>query len=340
MNQTGKESAVRRPRGLAALIPVGDASRRTPEVPTVELQGSSTEAENAPSAHRDSDPAGSDVRPVAGLELLSLDPAVISVNPRQPRQEFDPDALAELARSLVEVGMLQPVVVRRVSSADGTGADGTGFELVAGERRLRAARLAGIDRIPAVVRGTTDDDLLREALLENLQRVQLNPLEEAAAYDQLLVDFGGTHDELAQRLGRSRSQVSNTLRLLRLPSPVQRRVAAGVLSAGHARALLGLADPDQMESVATRIVAEGMSVRSVEEVVALESMSGKPRRTRKVSRSEELPVEYEELERRLSERFDTRVRIQARGGRGRVQIEFSGTEDLFRIAQLIGDQPQ
>ncbi len=339
MSPSRKDPPIRRPRGLAALIPVDDSGGWTEERPVIEQPGSSTGVGTPASPHRDSESADADVRPVAGLELLSLDPAVISVNPRQPRQEFDPDALAELARSLVEVGMLQPVVVRRVSF-DGTGPDGAEFELVAGERRLRAARLAGIDRIPAVVRGTTDDDLLREALLENLQRVQLNPLEEAAAYDQLLVDFGGTHDELAQRLGRSRSQVSNTLRLLRLPSPVQRRVAAGVLSAGHARALLGLTDPDQMEVVATRIVAEGLSVRSVEEVVALESMSGKSRRTRGASRPAELPVEYGELERRLSERFDTRVRIQARSGRGRVQIEFSGTEDLFRIAQLIGDQPQ
>lgn len=337
MSAGGKRSAARPLRGLAALIPTGDFSSPDSERSIIGHRGAREGLEPfGPDGEAVATSSG--VKPVVGLELVSLDPADVAVNPRQPRQEFDPDALAELARSLVEVGMLQPVIVRRVSGLDQADSGDHSFELVAGERRLRAARLAGIDRIPAVIRGTADEDLLREALLENLQRVQLNPLEEAAAYDQLLADFGGTHDELAQRLGRSRSQVTNTLRLLRLPPPVQRRVAAGVLSAGHARALLGLAEVDRMDALATRIVAEGMSVRSVEEAVALESTSPK-RRTRKPAQTADLPVEYEELAHRLGERLDTRVRIQVHRDRGRIQIEFSGTEDLFRISRLLGDQP-
>jgi ParB family chromosome partitioning protein len=195
--------------------------------------------------------------PIAGAIYVEIAPEDVIPNPRQPRQVFDTDALAELVHSIKEIGLLQPIVVRR---REGKGAH---YELIAGERRWRASQEAGLDRIPAIVRDTTDDNMLREALLENLHRAQLNPLEEAAAYQQLLADFGGTQEELAQRLGRSRPQVANTLRLLKLPPAVQRRVAAGVISAGHARALLSLDDSNAMDVLAERIVKEGLSVRSV-----------------------------------------------------------------------------
>ncbi len=203
----------------------------------------------------------------ADLVYLEVPPADISPNPRQPRTVFDEDAMAELVHSIREIGLLQPVVVRRSTGAKP-------FELIAGERRWRASQAAGLTVMPVIVRPTTDDALLRDALLENLHRAQLNPLEEAAAYQQLLADFGGTQEELATRLGRSRPQIANTLRLLKLPPPVQRKVAAGVISAGHAKALLSLDDAAEMEPLADRIVAEGLSVRSVEEIVLLRKDSG------------------------------------------------------------------
>lgn len=208
---------------------------------------------------------------VAGAYFAEVPLDSITPNPRQPREVFDEDALAELVTSIKEVGLLQPVVVRK------TGADR--FELIMGERRWRACREAGLERIPAIVRATDDEKLLLDALLENLHRAQLNPLEEAAAYDQLLKDFKCTHDQLADRIGRSRPQVSNTLRLLRLSAPVQRRVAAGVLSAGHARALLSVDDSEEQDKLAHRIVAEGLSVRAVEEIVTL--MGSGPTSTKK-----------------------------------------------------------
>ncbi len=275
--------------------------------------------------------------PVSGLRLIDVDPALVLPNPRQPRQEFDPEALAELARSLVEVGMLQPIVVRAGGTAGEPRRDGdgqVGYELVAGERRLRAARMAGLSQVPAIVRSTGDDDMLREALLENLQRVQLNPIEEAASYEQLLADFGGTHEELAGKLGRSRPQISNTLRLLRLPPAVQRRVAAGVLSAGHARALLGLDNPADMDLLAKRIVAEGLSVRAVEEIVGVDS---KPKRPRTQAQRETRQPELDQLAIRLSDKLDTRVRVSPAGRRGKIVIEFADIEDLHRIATLLGD---
>lgn len=265
---------------------------------------------------------------------LEVDPNDIVPNPRQPRQVFDEDAMAELVFSVREIGLLQPVVVRRR-------ADGPPFELIAGERRWRACQEAGLTAIPVIVRETTDDNLLREALLENLHRAQLNPLEEAAAYQQLLADFGGTQEELAQRLGRSRPQVANTLRLLKLPPGVQRRVAAGVISAGHARALLSLEDPDQMENLAERIVAEGLSVRSTEEIVLLGD-DGEPRRKRSTrNRSTTSPQMAEladEVSGRLADRLDTRVRVEGAKNvsvRGRLVIEFADAEDLRRIVELL-----
>ena len=249
----------------------------------------------------------------------------IRPNPRQPRTVFDEDALAELVASISEVGLLQPVVVRPL--------DDGGYELVMGERRLRASQQAGLATIPAIIRRTEDADLLRDALLENLHRANLNPLEEAAAYQQMLSDFSCTQEELSARIKRSRPQISNTIRLLQLPAPVQRRVAAGVLSAGHARALLMLPDALAMEHLATRIVAEGLSVRAAEEIVSVGEHGTKraPRSRRPVESS---PA-AEKLQRELVERLDTRVLISEGRARGRIVIEFAGQEDLERIASLL-----
>jgi ParB family chromosome partitioning protein len=262
-------------------------------------------------------PAGSSY---ADLPLESIVP-----NPRQPRSVFDGDALDELVDSIREVGLLQPVVVRPLG-------DDT-YELVMGERRWRASQLAGTGTIPAIVRPTEDHDLLRDALLENLHRAQLNPLEEAAAYQQLLEDFGCTQDELATRIKRSRPQISNTIRLLRLPPTVQRRVAAGVLSAGHARALLGLPDPLGQERLAQRVVAEGLSVRATEELVTLGEREQPTAPTRRGPRE---PSERARgLAESLTDRLDTRVRVDAGRKRGRIVIEFASEEDLERIASIL-----
>ncbi|MEH3076971.1 MAG: ParB/RepB/Spo0J family partition protein [Quadrisphaera sp.] len=255
----------------------------------------------------------------------------VSPNPRQPRQVFDEDAHAELVHSVKEIGVLQPVVVRPLRRVDGSTpppGEQMSFELVMGERRWRAAESAGLTTVPAIVRDTTDEDLLRDALLENLHRADLNPLEEAAAYQQLLDDFGCTHDSLAQRLGRSRPQISNTIRLLRLPPTVARRVAAGVISAGHARALLGLPTADAMERLAQRIVAEGLSVRTTEELVALGGV-GQARPSRPQVRAA-APV-LDDLAARLSDRFDTRVSVAMGAKKGRLTVEFATLEDLDRI---------
>jgi ParB family transcriptional regulator, chromosome partitioning protein len=254
----------------------------------------------------------------------------ITPNPRQPRAAFDEEALAELVHSIREVGLLQPVVVRPVG-------DGR-YELVMGERRWRAAKLAGLLTIPSIVRATGDQDLLRDALLENLHRSQLNPLEEAAAYDQLLQDFGCTHDELAQRLGRSRPQISNTLRLLKLPPAVQRRVAAGVLSAGHARALLGLSDAPAQDRLAHRIVAEGLSVRAVEEIVTLGDDSDQDQKPRNRTKHPTAPG-LVDIATRLSEQFETRVRVDVGRTKGKITIDFGSLEDLHRILDLMESRP-
>jgi len=270
--------------------------------------------------------------PVDGLELISVRPNQIVPNPKQPRTQFDPDSLMELAHSLSDVGFLQPVVVRPLH--DSGSSSTPRYELVAGERRWRASQIAELATIPAIVRSTDDDALLRDALLENLQRVALNPLEEAAAYDQLLVDFGGTHDELAVRLGRSRPQVSNTLRLLKLPPAVQRRVAAGVLSAGHARALLAAGDPQAMEVLAKKVVSEGISVRGLEELVAVD----KPPKARKSPRSPSTTApEVQAVADRLCDALDTRVQITMGKSKGKIVVEFSGIEDLHRVVSLLND---
>ncbi|WP_206307721.1 ParB/RepB/Spo0J family partition protein [Streptomyces sp. A0958] len=261
---------------------------------------------------------------VAGAYFAEVLLDSITPNPRQPREVFDEDALAELVTSIKEVGLLQPVVVRK------TGTDR--FELIMGERRWRACREAGLERIPAIVRATDDEKLLLDALLENLHRAQLNPLEEAAAYDQLLKDFKCTHDQLADRIGRSRPQVSNTLRLLRLSPPVQRRVAAGVLSAGHARALLSVDDSEEQDKLAHRIVAEGLSVRAVEEIVTL--MGSRPASATKSKgprAGARLSPALSDLASRLSDRFDTRVKVDLGQKKGKIVVEFASMEDLDRI---------
>ncbi|MEU9797645.1 ParB/RepB/Spo0J family partition protein [Streptomyces sp. NPDC051000] len=264
------------------------------------------------------------VNEVAGATFAELPMDAIVPNPRQPRDVFDEDALAELVTSIQEVGLLQPVVVRQ--SAPGR------YELIMGERRWRACREAGLDSIPAIIRATDDEKLLLDALLENLHRAQLNPLEEAAAYDQLLKDFNCTHDQLADRIGRSRPQVSNTLRLLRLSASVQRRVAAGVLSAGHARALLSVEDSEVQDKLAHRIVAEGLSVRAVEEIVTLmasePSSSVKPKGPRAGAR---VAPALSELATRLSDRFETRVKVDLGQKKGKITVEFASMEDLERI---------
>jgi ParB family chromosome partitioning protein len=314
-------------RGLGALIPTApskDDVRPAPSPVDVLIPDRNASERTAAEAAEAAGLADRDPVPVAGAHFAELLLSSITPNPRQPREVFDEDAMAELVDSMREVGLLQPIVVRPA------GPDR--YELIMGERRWRAAGAAGLETIPAIVRATDDDMMLRDALLENLHRAQLNPLEEAAAYDQLLTDFGCTHDELAGRIGRSRPQISNTIRLLRLPASVQRRVAAGVLSAGHARAVLGLDDPDAQERLAQRIVAEGLSVRTVEEIVAVggEAERERPRRTKK-------PVapKLEVLASRLSERFETRVKVDLGRSKGRIIVEFGSIDDLERIVALM-----
>ena len=278
-----------------------------------------TDPELAPHATQHEEP------PVGGARFAEVPVDAIRPNPKQPRTVFDTEALEELVESIKEVGLLQPVVVRPLDDGH--------YELVMGERRLRATQQAGLATIPAIVRRTEDADLLRDALLENLHRAQLNPLEEAAAYQQMLRDFDCTQEELSTRIKRSRPQISNTIRLLQLPAPVQRRVAAGVLSAGHARAILALPDAVAMEHLANRVVSEGLSVRAVEEIVALGEDPAKRTRAPKAARETSGPAS--ELQHRLSDRLDTRVTVTEGRTRGRITIEFAGEDDLQRIADLL-----
>jgi ParB family chromosome partitioning protein len=263
---------------------------------------------------------------VPGATFAEIPIDSIRANTNQPRQVFDPEALAELTHSIREFGVLQPVVVR----ADGD----NGYELVMGERRLRASQAAGLTEIPAIIRSTADDAMLRDALLENIHRASLNPLEEAAAYQQLLEEFGVTHEELARRIGRSRSLVSNTIRLLNLSVPVQRRVAAGVLSAGHARALLSLADSEQQDELAARIVAEGLSVRATEELVTLAARES-PSAKRRGSTPRISAPGVADLADRLSDTFDTRVRVEIGKRKGKITVEFGSIDDLERIVAMM-----
>ncbi|MER5620849.1 ParB/RepB/Spo0J family partition protein [Streptosporangium sp. NPDC002544] len=301
-------------RGLGALIPTGPAVvAETPVSMTVTMVAPEPAVPEQPGP-----------KPVAGAYFLEIPVDDIAPNPRQPRDVFDEEALKELATSIGEVGLLQPVVVR----ATGEGR----YELVMGERRWRASKLAGLSEIPAIVRSTQEDKLLLDALIENLQREQLNALEEAAAYQQLLDDFGATHEQLATRIGRSRSHVTNTLRLLKLPPGVQLSVAAGTISAGHARALLRLDDPAAQEHLARRIVAELLSVRAVEEIVAVGDAKAAPApapRTPRAKPTEE-PV-LRQLADRLSDRFETRVKVDFGRRKGRIVVEFATIDDLERI---------
>jgi ParB family chromosome partitioning protein len=299
-------------RGLGSLIPTAP-SESDVEDGTVEGQ----------SGGADEGGAAGLVRP-EGSWYAELPADQIVPNHVQPRQVFDEDAMAELVHSIREVGLLQPVVVRR------TGPES--YELVMGERRWRAAMEAGLPAIPAIVRDTGDTDMLRDALLENLHRSQLNPLEEAAAYAQLLEDFGCTHDELAARIGRSRPQISNTIRLLKLSPAVQRRVAAGVLSAGHARSLLGVEDPDQQDRLAARVVAEGISVRGLEEIVAVGAGGSAPATT---ARRKPVAPGLNDLAERLSDRLETRVKVVLGQRKGKITVEFASLDDLRRIIDIM-----
>ncbi|MEW1820995.1 ParB/RepB/Spo0J family partition protein [Arthrobacter sp. NPDC080031] len=278
--------------------------------------------------------SGVELVEVPGARFAEIPVGDIHPNRKQPRSVFDEDDMAELVHSVKEIGVLQPIVVR-TSTEKG----GEPYELVMGERRWRAVQAAGLETIPAIVRDTNDDDLLRDALLENLHRSQLNPLEEAAAYQQLLEDFGTTHEQLADRIGRSRPQVSNTLRLLKLPPLVQRRVAASVLSAGHARALLALPDAAAMERLAQKIVSEGMSVRATEEAVALYQDPTVPPKN-SIPRPNARHERLDYLASSLSDRLDTNVKITLGARKGRVSIEFASVEDLNRIMDVLapGDE--
>lgn len=299
-------------KGLGALIPTAPSADP--------LAGYTEQGSRAPGVGAEPDQAST-----AGAYFDELPAGALTPNPRQPRQVFDDDTLEELADSIRAVGLLQPVVVRAVMPGH--------YEIVMGERRWRACQRAGLAHIPAIVRKTSDDDLLRDALIENLHREQLNPLEEAAAYQQLLDDFGATHDELARRVGRSRPHISNTLRLLQLPPDVQRRVAAGVLSAGHARALLAVQDSGAQEQLARRIVAEGLSVRAVEEIVALGAQPARPAR-QAPARPPAAPA-LRKLADRLSDAFETRVKVELGQRKGKIVVEFASIEDLERIVEVM-----
>lgn len=332
MNQAKKRSGLG--RGLASLIPTGPAEG--------EALGGPRIGDAAADILMGGAPAPAQTTPAAevsefGAVYREIDPGQIDPNPRQPRQVFDEEALSELVHSIKEFGVMQPIVVRAIPAADG---GATRYQLVMGERRWRASQEAGLDAIPAIVRETADDSMLRDALLENIHRAQLNPLEEAAAYQQLLDEFGVTHDELASRIGRSRPLISNMIRLLRLPIAVQRRVAAGVLSAGHARALLSLeGGPEKQEELAARIVAEGLSVRATEEAVTLANRNGpvdppSPRRK---------PIQMpglQDVAEQLSTAFDTRVTVSLGKRKGKIVVEFGSVDDLQRIVELMNSAKQ
>jgi ParB family transcriptional regulator, chromosome partitioning protein len=329
-------------RGLGALIPTGPAPVATPapvaepvkQSPAGFAAATSEQAPpaqvTAPAAAAPVVPAqstGPDLAPVPGARFAEIPVGAIVPNPKQPRQVFDDDQLHELKVSIQEVGFLQPIVVRELSADK--------YELVMGERRWRAAQAVGKEFIPAIIRDTRDDAMLRDALLENIHRAQLNPLEEAAAYQQLLEEFGATHEELARKIGRSRPQISNTIRLLNLPPLVQRRVAVGELSAGHARALLSLKSSEQQESLAARIIAEGISVRSTEELVLL-AQNEEPEKPAAKRRAKAHAPALVDLAERLSDRFDTRVKVDLGRNKGKIMIEFATVDDLERIVGIIG----
>ena len=307
-------------RGIGALIPTADQAERPVDVffPGASLRPGTTDSGAAAVAE-------ATLEAVPGIHLVQVDPHAIVPNPRQPRTHFDPEDLAELVHSVREFGVLQPVVVRKNGDGD--------YELIMGERRTRAAREAGLDAIPAIVRDTADEDLLRDALLENLHRSELNPLEEASAYQQLLEDFGITQEELATRIGRSRPQISNTIRLLKLPVPVQQRVAAGVLSAGHARAILSLDTPEAMQRLADKVVNEDLSVRATEQAAKSLPSAGKTVKPTPGARRAYL----DEVAGKLGDRLNTRVKIALGARKGQVTIDFASIQDLNRILEELGE---
>ncbi|ALG86467.1 ParB/RepB/Spo0J family partition protein [Gordonia phthalatica] len=349
MNQRDTQRRGGLGRGLAALIPTGptddDRGLNTPRMGAAAADvviggGSSTGRQRTTKPSTDLlSPTTEDASETeVGAVYREIDPGLIEPNPKQPRTVFDEEALAELEHSIREFGLMQPIVVRELPSPDESGAR---YQLIMGERRWRASTNVGLEAIPAIVRETPDGDLLRDALLENIHRAQLNPLEEAAAYQQLLEEFEVTHEELANRLGRSRPVITNMIRLLKLPIPVQRRVAAGVLSAGHARALLSLdAGSDAQEALAARIVAEGLSVRATEEAVTLANRDGvddKP--TPKKRRPMEMPG-LQDVANRLSDRLDTKVTVSLGKRKGKVLIEFGSVDDLERIVNVIAENTE
>ena len=307
-------------RGIGALIPVADDTQDRPV--DVFFPARTQTAE--------------ELVAVPGARLASLNPLDIVPNAHQPRTEFREEELAELVASIREVGVLQPIVVRSIKDA---GAGQPQYELVMGERRLRATKELGLATIPAVVKDTADDAMLRDALLENLHRAQLNPLEEASAYQQLLADFAITQEELASRIGRSRPQVTNTLRLLRLPSPVQRRVASGVLSAGHARAILSVVDAAGMERLADKIVNEDLSVRAAEAAAAAITAAPGSAASKKTPAPSATQGHLNEVAERLGDRFDTRVKVNLGARKGSITIDFASIGDLNRILQEMGQDP-
>jgi ParB family transcriptional regulator, chromosome partitioning protein len=308
-------------RGLGALIP--DAAKLA--------EGDAARGRDVYAQPETGDPRPEVPAEVVGARYAEIPVTAIAPNPRQPRRVFDEDAIDELAESIKQVGLLQPVVVR----AAGPGR----YELVMGERRWRASQRAGLTEIAAIVKQTQDDDLLRDALIENLHRQQLDPLEEAAAYQQLLDDFGATHEQLAQKVGRSRPHISNTLRLLNLPPVVQKRLAAGVLSAGHARALLSLDNAEAQERLANRIVAEGLSVRAVEEIVSLGGDETPRRRSRATQSAQPTAPGLRRLADRLSDLFETRVKVEVGKHKGKIVIEFASPDDLERIVKAMNPDP-
>ena len=308
-------------RGLGALIPNSSPSKPVENSSLKELKPQVSEVSTT--SRTPVDNSQSSLEGLVRLATVSI--KSISANPRQPRQIFEPEALTELAASIKEVGLLQPPVVRALAHGK--------YELIMGERRLRASKEAGLSEITVIVKETADDDLLIDALLENLHRAQLNPLEEAAAYEQLLKDFGCTQEELAARVGRSRPQISNTLRLLKLPPSVAKRVAAGVLSAGHARALLSLSSSEEIERLATKIVAEGLSVRAVEEIVAMGGLEDEKKTRTKHARP--TSPRLAEISSLLSDQLDTRVKIELGRSKGKISIEFASIDDLERILGVI-----
>ena len=323
-------------RGIGALIPTTESAEARPvdvffpgASSTARTRAGATDvvdATDTPDVPDATDAATADLVAVPGARLVSVDPNEIVPNPRQPRTNFDPDDLAELVHSIREFGVLQPVVVR-------TNEDGA-YELIMGERRTRAAREAGLTSIPAIVRDTADEDLLRDALLENLHRSQLNPLEEASAYQQLLDDFGITQEQLATRIGRSRPQISNTIRLLKLPVPVQQRVAAGVLSAGHARAILSLDDATSMQRLADKIVNEDLSVRAAE-AAAKTADAGDHRALRPKAGARR--AHLDDVAERLGDRLNTKVKISLTARKGQINIDFATIQDLNRILAELGE---